>query len=221
MNNAARKLEVRGEMSKVTWDSQGRRLYHAGVDRGMLYVGAGVAVAWNGLVSVTESPVGGDGQPYYLDGQKALDLPAGEDFAAKIETFASPIEFAPCAGRLSLALGLYAGNQPPATFGFSYRTLIGNDSSANLGYKINIVYNALALVADFEHTTISASPSIATYSFGITTVPIAIPGYRPTAHVIFDSRLVPVSDVETILYGDTDNDPRLPTVTELATLLAG
>lgn len=210
-------------MSKVTWDSQGQRLYHAGVDRGMLYVGSGVAVPWNGLINVTETPTGGDGQPYYLDGQKALNIPAGEDFTAKIETFAAPIEFAPCAGRLSLALGLYAGNQPPSTFGFSYRSIIGNDASANFGYKIGIIYNALALISDFEHTTISDSPAVSSYSFGITTVPITIPGRRQTAHITVDTRQVSASNLtqmEIILYGNTANDPRMPTPTELATLLA-
>jgi hypothetical protein len=224
MLSAAENLEARGDMSRVTWDASGQRLFHAGVDRGMLYVGAAVAVPWSGLLSVTESPTGGDGQPYYLDGQKVLNIPAGQDFAATIETFGAPDEFAPCAGRFLLAAGLYASDQPKQTFGFSYRTLIGNDvAGTSFAYKVHIVFNALAKIADFTHTTVSETPSAETYSFDISTVPIAISLRRPTAHVVFDSRHVSSStlfSIEDILYGDDVDDPRLPTATELATLLA-
>jgi hypothetical protein len=213
-------------MTKAIWDDVGLRLYHVGVDRGMLYTGDKIplAVSWNGLASVTESPSGGDPQPYYLDGRRILNIASGEDFAGTIEAYASPLEFAPCAGRLRLSPGLFATDQPRQKFGFSYRTLIGNDTLATgFAYKVHVIYNATAQISDFTHGTLVASPAPQTYSWTITTVPVVSPGVKPTAHVIFDSREVSVdalSGVEAILYGDDTHDPRLPLVSELVTLLA-
>jgi hypothetical protein len=210
-------------MPTLTWDVQGTRLYFTGVDRGMLYVGDDVAVPWPGLTAVTENPSGGDPQPFYLDGTKILNTSAGEDFAATIESLGAPDEFAPCAGRVHLSTGLYAANQVPKTFSFSYRTLIGNDlSGIEYGYKLHVVYNATAKIADYVHTTNSDSPSVKTYSFDITTVPVTVDGYRPTSHFVFDTRYVNdfvVARLEQILYGDDTHDPRLPTPEELVTLL--
>lgn len=210
-------------MSRVTWDNTGERLYHAGVDRGMLYVSQGVITPWNGLVSVTETPANADPQPWYLDGQKVLNVPGGIDFGATIVTYAMPLEFAPCAGRLQLAGGLFATDQPKMPFSFSYRTLIGNDvQGTSLGYKVHVVFNATAKTADFTHASISNSPTAETYSFDVSTVPIAITGYRPTAHIVVDSRLVTddiLTAFENVLYGSTLNDPRLPTTEDLTPLL--
>jgi hypothetical protein len=213
-------------MTRVTWDDAGLRLYHTGIDRGMLYVvyGVPVAVPWNGLAGVTESPVGGDPTPYYLDGRKILNISSGEDFSATIEAYASPLEFAACAGRLRLSTGLYATGQPKQTFGFAYRTLIGNDSvGTGYAYKIHVIYNATAQIADFAHGTITTRPSPTLRSWNVTTYPVVSSGYRPTSHVVIDSRLVSsagISGVEAILYGDDTNDARLPTIPELITLLA-
>jgi hypothetical protein len=189
----------------------------------MLYIGSEVAVPWSGLASVTESPEGGGAQPYYLDGRKILNIPVGEDFAGSIEAFGAPKEFAPCAGRLRLSTGLYVADQPKEVFDFSYRTLIGNDSAGpSFGYKVHVVYNAMAKIADYTHSTDVDTPSIKTYSWDITTFPESPAGYRPTSHFIFDTRFVNayiVARLEDILYGDDDNDPRMPTADELVTLL--
>jgi hypothetical protein len=188
----------------------------------MFYLGT-IAVPWFGLTSVTESPSGGDAEPVYLDGLKVQNIPGGVDFDATIQALSAPIEFASCAGRLELAAGLYATDQPKETFGFSYRTLIGDDVlNTDFGYKVHVVYNAAAKVSDFTHTTTSGSPSVAPYSWAITTTPItALPNKRPTSHFIFDTRrLSPdnINLIEAILYGD-DDDPRLPTLGELRTIL--
>jgi hypothetical protein len=212
-------------MTRATWDDTGSRLYHVGVDRGMLYVGDDImeAVPWNGLASVTESPAGGDPQTFYLDGRAITSLPIGEDFAGSIETYAAPIEFAPCAGRLRVSTGLYASEQPRTTFGFSYRTLIGSDSApAGFAYKVHVVYNATAQISDFSHGSDSSSPSVTTYSWAITTVPVSVPGFKPSAHYVFDSRLVDpdqLAEIEFILYGSETTDPRIPSIDELAILL--
>ena len=212
-------------MATATWDDTGLRLYHAGVDRGMLYAGGDIplSVPWNGLVSVTENPSGGDLQPYYLDGRKIFNVAAGEDFAATIVSFAAPFEFAPCAGRLRLSTGLYATEQPKVPFGFSYRTMIGNDSAGiGFAYKVHVVYNAIAQIADFTHTTDSASSTAAPYSWNVTTCPVVSPGVRPTSHIVLDSRRMTagaLAGAEVILYGNDTDDPRLPDISELVALL--
>ena len=210
-------------MTRVIWDVSGNHLSHVGVDRGMLYPSPVLGVPWNGLVSVTESPTGPAASPYYLDGQKVLNIPGGEDFTATIEAFATPPEFDPCVGRLGIAAGLFATDQPKVTFGFSYRTLIGNDVKGTaFAYKVHLVYNALAKTSDFTNETTSSSSSVKTRTWSVSTVPVVVAGYRPTSHFTFDSRLIPGNTlvaIENILYGVDSTDPRIMTTTELATLL--
>lgn len=206
-------------MPTITWNGVGERLYHTGVDRGVLYTLDNPGVPWNGLVNVTAKSVYSDPQPFYLDGQKIQNIPGDENFGATVEAFAAPLEFAPCAGRLHMSTGLFAGDQPKQTFGFAYRTLIGNDvEGTSFAYQIHIVYGATAQVSNFTHATNDSSPSAATHSWTITTVPVDIAGYRSSAHFIFDSRYnddVTMSIVENILYGTDSTDPRLLTADEL------
>lgn len=214
-------------MAGITWDEVGLRVYQTGVDRGMLYTTEfgvlSVAVPWSGLASVTEAPVGGDPSPYYLDGRKILNIAAGVDFAGTIQAYSAPLEFAPCAGHTQMSTGLYAADQPKQTFGFSYRTMIGNDLvGTSFGYKLHLVYNATAKVSDYTHATVSKSPSPNVVSWDITTVPLPVAGYRPTSHFIFDTRYVAsniISHIEDILYGNDTDDPRMPTQDELFTYL--
>lgn len=210
---------------RVTWDALGERLYHTGVDHGMLYVGTNVAVPWNGLLNVTQTADSSDNREYFLDGDKILNLPSPDDFAATLEALSFPLEFAPCAGRKELSPGLFATNQPKQLFGFSYRTLIGSDLNANLGFQIHVVYNALAQLSDFTHQTVDDSPQAASYSWNITTVP-AIPadGYKPAAHVVIDSRFIPTAlmgPIEDVLYGSSVAGPRLPSLQQLYALMQG
>lgn len=208
-------------MTRATWDDAGLRRFHTGVDHGMLYTGDEIplAVPWSGLASVTEASVGSDPSPYYLDGQKILNLATGENFAGTIEAFSSPDEFAPCAGRSRLSTGLFATDQPRQKFGFSYRTLIGNDvKGIDFAYKIHIVYNATAQVSNFVHTTLTNDPSPKTNTWSFTTFPTEVVGFKPTSHVVFDTRFVDayiIAKLEGILYGDDDSDPRMPTTEEL------
>jgi hypothetical protein len=206
-------------MPKVIWDAAGERLFHTGVDRGMLYTFPGPGVPWSGLISVTEAPVSSDVRSYYLDGQKIMSLPGNEDFAGTVQAYTAPLEFAPCAGRLHMSPGLFATEQPKQTFGFSYRTLVGNDvAGSGFGYRIHIVYNVVAQVSNFTHATNDDSPSATAYSYTITTTPINIDGYRPSAHYIFDTRTddpAAITAIENILYGTDSTDPRLPTMSEL------
>ena len=213
-------------MTRATWDDAGQRLFFAGVDHGMLYTGDKIplAVPWSGLASITEASAGSDPSPYYLDGRKILNLATGENFAGTIEAFSSPDEFAPCAGRSRLSTGLFASDQPRQTFGFSYRTLVGNDTvSTAFGYKVHIVFNATAQVANFTHATIAGDPTPKTNSWAFTTYPISVLGYKPTAHFIFDTRVVDphiMANLEDVLYGSDTDDPRLPSIDELLMFLA-
>jgi hypothetical protein len=209
-------------MPKVIWDDTGNRLYHAGIDRGMLYVGT-LAVPWNGLISVTEAPSGGDASGFFFDGQKYIGVAGLEEFAASVSSFANPREFAPCAGRQILSNALYAADQPKQSFVFSYRTMIGNDVDGfTHAYKINIVFNCLAKISDFAHGSIATSPGATPYSFDVQTSPVAVTGFKPTSHIVVDTRVVSSADVtaiEKILYGDGSTDPRMPTAAELVTIL--
>ena len=211
---------------RVTWDALGERLFHTGVDHGMLYIGTDVAVPWNGLLNVTQTADSSDNREYFVDGDKILNLPASDDFAAQLQALSFPFEFAPCAGRKEISPGLFATEQPKQLFGFSYRTLIGNDlAGTDYAYQIHVVYNALAQLSDFTHNTVDDNPSAESYSWNITTVP-AIPadGFKPASHVVIDSRFIPANllmVIENVLYGSSASGPRLPSLQQLYALMQG
>jgi hypothetical protein len=208
---------------RILWDEQGARGFHTGIDRGVLYVSSLPGVAWNGLVRVSEDPTGGDAAEYYLDAEKYQNVPALEEYAATIEAFSSPAEFAPCAGWTRLSPGLFTTNQPAKPFGFSYRTLIGDDiHGTDGGYQIHVVYNALASVSDFTHQTIEDNAGVNPYSWKISTVPVSVAGFKPASHFVIDSlrtdSLV-LAALEDSLYGTVSTDPALPTAQALMTML--
>lgn len=211
-------------MARLTWSATGERFFETGVDRGVLYVGSDPGVAWTGLISVSESPIGGEAKPFYMDGIKYLNLSSAEEFAATINAFASPPEFGPCDGTVSIQNGLYITQQPRKSFGLSYRTKLGNDiDGPDHAYKIHLVYNALAAPSDRSNNTLTDSPDPTALSWGITTLPPAITGYRPTAHFVIDSRLTleaTLASLEDILYGNEIAAARLPTVAELIALFS-
>lgn len=211
-------------MARLQWDVDGNRYYESGVDRGVLFVGTDPGVAWSGLISVSESPTGGEARPYYLDGIKYLNLASAEEFEATITAFSAPGEFGPCDGRATLSNGLFATQQPRKPFGLSYRTGIGNDSLAmDAGYKIHIVYNALAAPSERSYETQSEETSPVQLSWGITTLPPKLSGLKPTAHFVIDSRVSSaafLTAVQDLLYGTDVDLARLPTPQELVTLSA-
>lgn len=210
-------------MAVLVWGNVGERYYETGVDRGVLFPLTGDGVPWNGLVSVAEAPSGGEPRPYYLDGFKYLNLATSEEFAATIEAFSAPDEFDKCDGTASIHNGLFLTQQKRESFGLSYRTRIGNDvDGTDHGYKIHLVYNALASPSSRSNSTLNDSPSPITFSWGITTAPPTISGYKPSAHFVIDSRKTPamlLRQVEDILYGSPTTSPRLPSVSELMTLM--
>lgn len=208
-------------MARLEWSAVGQRYYEAGVDRGVLYVDD-AGYPWNGLVSIDESPTGGEERAYYCDGVKYLNLAAKEEFKATINAFYSPRAFDACDGLVSVRPGLFASQQRRKSFGLSYRSRIGNDTSGtNHGYKIHIVYNALAAPAPRRYATESDEPSPASLSWTISTKAVAVPDADRSSHLIIDTTEAPsyvVSLLEDILYGNSLNAPRLPAPDEIAAL---
>lgn len=206
-------------MARLVWGNVGERFYEVGVDRGVLYVGDNAGVAWSGIVSINESPSGGEAKPYYLDGVKYLNLSTTEEFAANIEAFYSPAEFDVCDGMVLANPGLYAANQRRKPFGLSYRTKVGNDLiGEQFAYKIHIIYNALAEPTQQSHESMGDNPEVPLLSWAITTKPVLVPGVGYSSHLVVDSKTATpyaLSLLEDILYGDESNFPRLPTVEEL------
>lgn len=207
-------------MTTIVWGEISERYYESGVDRGVLYVvGAASGVAWPGLVSVTEAPSGGSPRAYYYDGIKYLNLASAEEFEATIVAFNSPQEFNACCGIVSINNGLFADQQIRKPFNLTYRTLIGNAAQGlDHGYKIHLVYDALAAPSQRQNQTLSDSVNPISFSWNITTKPPEITGYRPTAHFVVDSRFTDpelMTELTDILYGTGDTDPDFPTVSEL------
>ena len=217
-------------MAKIKWDKTGERLYETGVKNGVLYVQEGGAypkgVAWNGLTAVTESPSGAEATPLYADDIKYLNLLSAEEFGATIEAYTYPDEFAECDGSAALADGVMIGQQARKTFGLCYRTTIGNDTDGNdHGYKLHIIYGALAAPSEKAYATINDSPEAITFSWEVTTTPVNVTGAKPTASITIDStKATPekLAALEDILYGkdgEPGNEPRLPLPDEIKTLM--
>lgn len=215
-------------MSKITWDDTGKRLYETGVKQGVLYLQGSDGsysggVAWNGLTAVNEQPSGAEATPLYADDIKYLELRSAEEFGATIEAYTYPDEFAECDGSANLAAGVRIGQQTRKTFGLCYRTTIGNDTDGEAhGYKLHLVYGCKAAPSEKSYATINDSPEAITFSWEVTTTPVAVEGFKPTAHVEIDSTKADetqLAALEAILYGSTDGDgPRLPLPTELKTI---
>lgn len=223
-------------MAKIVWDKSSERLYETGVKNGVLYVqGTGgtytKGVAWNGLAAVTESPSGAEPTPLYADDIKYLNLLSTEEFGATIEAYTYPDEFAECDGSKSLATGVYIGQQARKAFGMCYKTTLGNDTEGNdHGYKLHIIYGALAAPSEKAYETINDSPEAITFSWEISTTPVNVKGSKPTATIVIDSTKAnpeKLAALEVILFGadapngeGTGTDPRLPLPDEIATLMA-
>lgn len=207
-------------MTKLIWDKVGDRRYETGIDHGVLYIN-GEGFAWSGLVAVREAHSGGEARAYYVDGIRYANRITLEEFEATIEAYTYPEEFGVCDGTKSLGNGLFVTQQRRKPFGFSYRTKVGNDvEGLDYGYKLHIVYNALAQPVDREYATISDSTEPFLFSWKVATKPPVL-DFVPTAHFVIDSRTTPdglLSQIEDILYGNTQQIPRLPSANELAFL---
>lgn len=214
-------------MAKLTWDDTGKRFYETGVKQGVLYPQAEggtypKGVAWNGLTAVTESPSGAEPTPLYADDIKYLNLVSAEEYSATIEAYTYPDEFAECDGSAELVPGVTVGQQNRKTFGLSYKTTLGNDVAGNeYGYKLHLIYGAMAAPSEKGYATINDSPEAITFSWEVSTTPVSVTGLKPTASITIDSTKVDKSKLtalEAILYGG-ESDARLPLPDEIATLM--
>lgn len=222
---------------KIAWDQTGERLYETGVDRGVLYHldesnKYTRGYAWNGLIGVTESPAGAEATDLYADNIKYLSMRSAETFGATIEAYTYPDEFAECDGSAEIATGVKIGQQSRKTFGLCYRTVIGNDVNGNdHGYLLHLIYGCTASPSEKPYATINDSPEAITFSWEVTTTPVNVEGFKPTASLTIDSTKANATDLATlegILYGTAAGaegtpaavEPRLPLPDEVAEIMS-
>ena len=220
-------------MAKLVWDAVGQRLYETGTRMGVLYPqdASGAypkGVAWNGLTAVSESPSGAESNPLYADDIKYLDLRSKEEFGATIEAYTYPDEFAVCDGSAELADGVMIGQQARQPFGLCYRTVLGNDTQKeNYGYKLHLIYGCTASPSEKSYQTMNDSPEAITFSWEVTTTPVAVKDHQPTATLVIDStkftggKAEYLTDLEDVLYGTVSEDARLPLPDEVIRILTG
>ena len=222
---------------KIAWDQTGERLYETGVDRGVLYHLDEFnkytrGYAWNGMIGVTESPAGAEATDLYADNIKYLSMRSAETFGATIEAYTYPDEFAECDGSAEIATGVKIGQQTRKTFGLCYRTVIGNDTNGNdHGYLLHLIYGCTASPSEKPYATINDSPEAITFSWEVTTTPVNVEGFKPTASLTIDSTKANATDLATlegILYGTAAGaegtpaavEPRLPLPDEVAEIMS-
>lgn len=217
-------------MSKLTWLETGKHFYETGVKQGVLYPQGEngtypKGVAWDGLISVTESPSGAEPTPLWADDTKYVTIMSNEEYGGTIEAYQSPKEFDQCDGCVEIAPGVTAGQQPRKPFGMVYKTTIGNDTQFNdYGYKLHLIYGALAAVSERAYSSINDSPEAMTLSWEFSTTPVAVKNAKPTASLTIDSTKVDkdkLAALEAILFGSDDTEARLPLPDDIATLIGG
>lgn len=218
---------------KLVWDQVGQKVYETGVKKGVLYLIDPTdltyknGVAWNGLTQVSESPSGAEATKLYADDVLYLNMYSAEEFGATVEAYTYPDEFAALDGSAEIATGVMIGQQTRKAFGLSYVTTIGNDVSGNdYGYKIHLIYGAMASPSEKSYGTINDSPEAITFSWTLTTTPVTVTGFKPTATVVIDSTKFKTTEekaklaaFEDIIYGTENTNPRLPLPDEVKTLL--
>lgn len=221
-------------MSKLVWDQTGDRLYETGTDRGVVYPynvtshAYDAGYAWNGLTGVNENPSGAESTEIWADNIQYLNLRSKEKFGATVEAYTYPPEFATLDGTAEVATGVRISQQKRGMFGMSYRTLIGNDvDGEDHGYKIHLVYGATVSPSQKGYKTVNDNPEAITFSWELSTTPIEVANFKPTAHLEIDSTKVTAKQlaaIEAILYG-TDGEnatvARLPLPSEVIELFKG
>lgn len=213
---------------KLKWDQTGERIYETGVSNGVLYVQKANGsydngVAWNGLSTVTESPSGAESNAIYADNIKYLALTSAEEFGATVEAYTYPDEFAECDGSAEIADGVMIGQQDRKAFGMAYKTIVGNDTEKNAhGYKLHMIYGATAAPSEKGYSTVNDSPEPITLSWELSTTPVEVTGYKPTATLVIDSTKAnseKLKALEDILFGSDETEARLPMPNEVISLM--
>lgn len=202
----------------VNWDNPDERFYQTGCDRGAIYFDDGSAVAWNGITGVDETG-SGTASVLYRDGEIYYSDVDPSDFTATVKAFFWPDQFGKCLGIPEITDGLYVDNQKPRKFNFTYRNLVGSGGRGDrFGYQIHLVYNALAVIGTRSRKTRTNQVTLDEFTFDIVATPVKMPGLRPSAHYIIDTRTMDkptVKQLEDILYAEG----RLPEPQELYDLM--
>ena len=210
-------------MTTISWDEVGQRFYENGVTKGVFYPQNAPGVAWNGLTSVKESSVD-TADPLYIDGQKYGDLITLGDFKGTMQAFTYPKEFLPYDGVLQAEVGFALTAQTRMRFGLCFRTEINSDLGQSIGYKLHLLYNVLAIPAQRDYQTLSLDNDPIEFEWDISAIPEIIDNFRPTAHIVIDSRDIDeflLLDLENLLYGTEETDPQLPSMQSLITFVLG
>ena len=214
-------------MSKIVWDQLGKKLYETGIDRGVLYPQVDgtypKGVPWNGLTAFNESPSGAEPTALYANNTKYLTLMSNEDYGFTIEAYTYPEEWSECDGSKAAVAGVYIAQQTRKPFGFTCRTLIGSDGdSTDHGYKLHLVYGAMAKPSERSYATVNDSPEAITFSWECDTTPVEVPGFKRTSCLTIDSTKCDtdkLTALEAVLYGSNDKDASLPTPAEVLAML--
>ena len=216
-------------MTAIVWDKVGERYYETGVKKGVLYPmkadgsGYDTGVAWNGLITGTESPSGAEANKLYADDIVYGTLRSAEEFGMTIEAYTYPDEFAPCDGNYEPTPGMKVGQQPRRSFAFAYVTSKGNDQTADAGYLLHIAYGCTAAPSERSYQTINDSPEAITMSWSVETVGVAVTGAdKPSALITLDSSKIGSTKMKTIedsLYGTNATDPTLLTPDDIQIIL--
>lgn len=215
-------------MARLIWDEVGQRFFETGVKNGVLYVQDNDGtykngVVWNGLTAVTESPSGAEETPLYADDVKYLTLRSAEEFGATVEAYTYPEEFEQCDGSASIAAGITIGQQARRAFGLCYRTSVGNDiQGQNFSYKLHLIYGCTVAPSEKSYSTINDNPEAITFSWELSTVPVPVDGFSPTASLVIDASKVDEGKMqllENALFGDDQNEAKLLLPNEIMELI--
>ena len=215
-------------MARLIWDEVGQRFFETGVKNGVLYVqendgSYGQGVVWNGLTAVTESPSGAEETPLYADDVKYLTLRSAEQFGATIEAYTYPEEFEACDGSAQIANGVTIGQQARQAFGLCYRTAIGNDiQGQEYSYKLHLLYGCTVAPSEKSYSTINDNPEAITFSWELSTVPVPVDGFKPTASLVIDASKVDEGKMQLLedaLFGDAENEAKLLLPNEIMEML--
>lgn len=210
-------------MAEIKWDQGQDRIFDVGLDQGVLYLEDGLSVPWNGLTQVTHEAASQNTEPLFFDGKKYADLQTRGGTSVKISAFTYPDEFSAYFGVLETESGLYIPSQDKKTFSMSYRTLIGDDTTEELGYRYHILYNLTAVMDGVQHETQANGASLIEFEWAANAQEEKVPGYFPTAYVVADSRELPAGALQWLcwmLYGNEFIDPFLPSLEALIERLA-
>ena len=215
-------------MARLIWDEVGQRFFETGVKNGVLYVQDNDGsykngVVWNGLTAVTESPSGAEETPLYADDVKYLTLRSAEEFGATVEAYTYPEEFEQCDGSAAIANGVTIGQQARRAFGLCYRTSVGNDiQGQNFSYKLHLIYGCTVAPSEKSYSTINDNPEAITFSWELSTVPVPVDGFSPTASLVIDASKVDEGKMQLLedaLFGDESNEAKLLLPNEIMEML--